>query len=371
MLQWARNLVEPDHRTAWLGVPLDAEVQRLQGRAEGMLRHARLLIEASAPTRSVTGADGSRAAEQQHRQQVSASKPQLGWLAVLKSSAEAILSELPTPAPPPDHRVEGRSTASGGRTTASSFDPIDCCLRREREMCAALISLARTELASSSLWPTRADRIAASLPELVQAAMGGASRASSWATGLKARWQQLERLQREPHGAVWLGGLREPQAFLSATKQKAARAGGCRLEEMELRLEIATEVAEGSETETREGSADDAVVAILGLAVQGVGVRGNNLVPVDGTSELQHVRLVWARPRERPPGAAQARLLLPLYDDGTRRVQLAEAELTLVAATAAPAPSRPATDRANQGNEGIAEDVGLHRGAAVFATFDP
>ena len=234
-------------------------------------------------------------------------------------------------------------------------------------MCVALLSSARAELAPSNLRANRTDRIAASLPELVQAAEHGASQAFTWATELKARWQHLERLRREPQGAVWLGGLREPRAFLSATKQRAARASGCRLEEMKLRFEIgAAEGVEGTAEDTRSSSAGDAGVDILGLTVQGIGLHDSKLVAVDGVVELTSVRLVWALPGEPASSASQARLKLPLYADGARRVQLAEAELI---APAALAPSRPPTGRGTHGGDEVAEDAGLHRGAAAFAKF--
>ena len=49
LLAWARGLTEPDDRTAWLGLPRDAELQRLAACADATISHARRLIDACAP----------------------------------------------------------------------------------------------------------------------------------------------------------------------------------------------------------------------------------------------------------------------------------------------------------------------------------
>ena len=43
ILHWARGLAEPARRTAWLGIPADAEEQRLHARAAQLLQHLRVL----------------------------------------------------------------------------------------------------------------------------------------------------------------------------------------------------------------------------------------------------------------------------------------------------------------------------------------
>jgi len=230
-------------------------------------------------------------------------------------------------------------------------------------VCAAQLTSARKELESSSIVQSASrSRVEVLLPELVLAAdMGGAPRALLWARTLAARWKQLERLHAagptvRPVDAVWLGGLSEPLAFLSATRQQTARMRGCNLEELQLRLQLdclTTDVAASAVATAAIG------VQVLGLTVQGVGVRDGVLIAIEDTAPL-HARLVWAPPAERP---SSQRYIMPLYADNLRRMLLAEVELAL--------PTSLQSSGANPGGSVITQGDAMQRGAALFATADP
>jgi hypothetical protein len=73
--------------------------------------------------------------------------------------------------------------------------------------------------------------------------------AGSWILDLKRRIEHLEKLNREyaeclPDVHVWLGGLFQPGAFLTAMRQWTARLVGLPLENLKLRISIGSNVSD-------------------------------------------------------------------------------------------------------------------------------
>ena len=78
---------------------------------------------------------------------------------------------------------------------------------------------------------------------------------SRWISDFGLRLQQLQRVTGASSGeqaSVWLGGLFQPAAYVTATRQTIAHQKGWSLEELVLRLDI--EESDGAEAFTLEGS---------------------------------------------------------------------------------------------------------------------
>ncbi|XP_050667850.1 dynein heavy chain, cytoplasmic isoform X2 [Leptidea sinapis] len=141
----------------------------------------------------------------------------------------------------------------------------------------------------------------------------------AWVDDFGARVRQLahvsrasadrgaQRLQNVP---VWLGGLLNPEAYITATRQCVAQANSWSLEELNLQVRI-PEAGESSDAH------DEWSFTVTGLKLQGAAVKGNRLLLSNAIlTELPHTVLTWIRGREAETGG-QA-LTLPVYLTSTR-----------------------------------------------------
>ena len=67
---------------------------------------------------------------------------------------------------------------------------------------------------------------------------------------------------------IWLGGLFNPEAYITATRQFVAQANGWSLEELQLQILI---------SDSTDAVPDSASFGVLGLTLQGAEVRQNQL----------------------------------------------------------------------------------------------
>ncbi|VVD02388.1 unnamed protein product [Leptidea sinapis] len=122
----------------------------------------------------------------------------------------------------------------------------------------------------------------------------------AWVDDFGARVRQLahvsrasadrgaQRLQNVP---VWLGGLLNPEAYITATRQCVAQANSWSLEELNLQVRI-PEAGESSDAH------DEWSFTVTGLKLQGAAVKGNRLLLSNAIlTELPHTVLTWIRRR--------------------------------------------------------------------------
>ncbi|CAH0758045.1 unnamed protein product [Diatraea saccharalis] len=117
-----------------------------------------------------------------------------------------------------------------------------------------------------------------------------------------------KRLQSVP---VWLGGLLNPEAYITATRQCVAQANSWSLEELYLQVTIPDP---GTPTENAQSEWS---FSVTGLKLQGATVRGNRLLLTNTIMvDLPLTVLTWLRGPE--PAAAGQSLTLPVYLNSAR-----------------------------------------------------
>ncbi|XP_047532350.1 dynein heavy chain, cytoplasmic isoform X1 [Vanessa atalanta] len=133
--------------------------------------------------------------------------------------------------------------------------------------------------------------------------------------------QGAKRLQSIP---VWLGGLLNPEAYITATRQCVAQANSWSLEELNLQVTIPDP---GTPTENAQ---TEWSFSVTGLKLQGATVKGNRLLLTNTIMvDLPLTVLTWIRGPE-PAGAGQA-LTLPVYLNSARSELLFTVRLPIAA----------------------------------------
>lgn len=146
-----------------------------------------------------------------------------------------------------------------------------------------------------------------------------------WVTDFSQRVRQLQDVSNlvSSRGVrelqtfnVWLGGLLNPEAYVTATRQCIAQANGWPLEELTLDVSI-----------TEGGGEDTCSFPVVGLKLQGAQCRNNQLHLTSAiTTDLPLTRLRWVR-----GAASDGKLALPVYLNATRSELLFTVDLNIAA----------------------------------------
>ncbi|XP_075232643.1 dynein heavy chain, cytoplasmic isoform X3 [Lycorma delicatula] len=150
-----------------------------------------------------------------------------------------------------------------------------------------------------------------------------------WITDFSHRVQQLQRVSQlvSQGGAkeiktfpVWLGGLLNPEAYVTATRQCIAQANSWSLEELLLDVTI---------TDSNDPVVDECSFGVVGLKLQGAQCRNNQLLLTSTIMmDLPLTLLRWVRVT---PGTEvrQGKLSLPVYLNSTRTELLFTVDLNI------------------------------------------
>lgn len=116
---------------------------------------------------------------------------------------------------------------------------------------------------------------------------------------------------------VWLGGLFNPEAYITATRQCVAQANNWSLEELQLDVYVCN---------SDNAQADDYCFAVTGLKLQGAQCK-NNMLYLTSTimTDLQVTILKWVR--RTSVDATEFKLALPVYLNSTRTELLFNVDL--------------------------------------------
>ncbi|KPI98422.1 Dynein heavy chain, cytoplasmic [Papilio xuthus] len=152
-----------------------------------------------------------------------------------------------------------------------------------------------------------------------------------WAGDFASRVQQLaavseavaergaKRLQSIP---IWLGGLLNPEAYITATRQCVAQANSWSLEELHLQVTIPDP---GTPTENAQ---TEWSFSVTGLKLQGATVKGNRLLLTNTIMvDLPLTVLTWVRGPEEPVNGQT--LTLPVYLNSARSELLFTVRLSI------------------------------------------
>ncbi|XP_054277851.1 dynein heavy chain, cytoplasmic-like isoform X3 [Macrosteles quadrilineatus] len=151
-----------------------------------------------------------------------------------------------------------------------------------------------------------------------------------WITDFSQRVKQLQKVsQLVSQGgakeiktmAVWLGGLLNPEAYVTATRQCIAQANSWSLEELILDVTI---------TDSNEASVDECSFGVIGLKLQGAQCRNNQLLLTSTIMmDLPVTLLRWTKASAGTEVARQGKLSLPVYLNSTRTELLFTVDLNI------------------------------------------
>jgi len=151
-----------------------------------------------------------------------------------------------------------------------------------------------------------------------------------WITDFSQRVKQLQKVsQLVSQGgakeiktmAVWLGGLLNPEAYVTATRQCIAQANSWSLEELILDVTI---------TDSNEAHVDECSFGVIGLKLQGAQCRNNQLLLTSTIMmDLPVTLLRWTRASPGAEVVRQGKLSLPVYLNSTRTELLFTVDLNI------------------------------------------
>jgi len=141
---------------------------------------------------------------------------------------------------------------------------------------------------------------------------------NQWIADFVRRMQQLEEISRAADFRtliIWLGGLLNPEAFVTATRQSAAQSHGWSLENLRLFAEGITVQKPGQAAPTASSQPDADGFTVRGLSLEGASWENNALALTDKLSvSLSPVRFVWKN-QENAASVAPAKgaISVPVY----------------------------------------------------------
>jgi len=151
---------------------------------------------------------------------------------------------------------------------------------------------------------------------------------AAWVADFSNRVKQLSDVSKAVGGGsasqlksitVWMGGLFNPEAFITATRQCVAQANSWSLEELHLDVCVADE--------SEKPSFDDCSFAVEGLKLSGAVCRNNQLaISSEISTNLHLTRLRWIKKTDLTD---TAKINLPVYLNSTRQNLLFTVDLPI------------------------------------------
>ncbi|XP_046751875.1 dynein heavy chain, cytoplasmic isoform X5 [Diprion similis] len=323
-LKWIESLA--DRQTpSWLGLPNNAEKVLLTTRGTDLvsklLKMQQLEDEDELAYSNEESLDAPREA-------VGDGRP--AWMRTLHNSASTWLQLLP------------KNLPTLKRTVENIKDPLYRYFEREVNSGAKLLQDVIHDLEDVVLIcqgeKKQTNYHRTMLSELVKGILPGGWRRYTvprgctviqWITDFSHRVSQLQEVSRlvSQGGAkeiksfpVWLGGLLNPEAYITATRQCIAQANSWSLEELQLDVTI----GDGDNIAT-----DDCSFAVTGLKLQGAQCKANQLVLTSTImTDLPVTMLRWFRSSAEEP--VKGKLSLPVYLNSTRTELLFTIDLNIM-----------------------------------------
>ncbi|XP_037557869.1 dynein heavy chain, cytoplasmic-like [Dermacentor silvarum] len=311
-LHWVESLTERQ-TPSWLGLPNNAEKVLLTNRGGDLI--AKLLkmqlLEDDDEPAYVAAEEGERAVPGDGRP---------AWMATLQQSGSTWLRLLPP------------SLQSLRRTKDNIGDPLYRCLEREVNVGSKLLKVVRSDL-EDMVRICRGERRQTNYHRTMIADLAKGMLPShwkkytvspgctviQWVTDFSDRIKQLQRVSQActSGGAaalkslhVWLGGLFNPEAYITATRQYVAQANGWSLEELSLEVRV-------SDVDEKPGPMDEYSFALAGLKLQGAKCVQSRLSLTSTIfTELPLTTIRWVKYQEEDAG--QAMVTLPVYLNSSR-----------------------------------------------------
>ena len=289
-MKWIESLPS-SNPPQWLGLPSSAETRLLE-------LQARHLISSFTKLQREQDEDNVDSEQTKHAEKNDVTS----WMIRAVDVATPWMKKLPSLSPL-------------SRESGSIDSPVFRCLNREVELGISLLSTVREDLKcvceaiqDSVKVSNRCRAVMRDLSKNILPTLWSKSTFSleAWLSDLVRRVIQLRSFAKTSNwisNPIWLGGLASPEAFLTATRQEAAKSKKCSLQDLHLSLSLS--------------SGDDGF-SFKGLILEGAGWDGSVLVLSDKTSNaLPPVRFVWTKSKPEVPSGTIA-LEIPSYLNASR-----------------------------------------------------
>jgi len=148
-----------------------------------------------------------------------------------------------------------------------------------------------------------------------------------WITDFTDRVKQLQKVSSTSTLSlknlnVWLGGLFNPEAYITATRQFVAQANGWSLEELMLEVLI-------SDSDKQDVELEDGTFGVIGLKLQGAQTKNNKLYLTSTIfTDLPLTSLRWIH-STTDSKKTNKKVTLPVYLNSTRAELLFSVDLEL------------------------------------------
>lgn len=326
-LNWVESLSL--HQTpAWLGLPLNAEKVLLTTRGTDMI--AKLLKMQSLEDEDELAY--TSVSEEQTPKREADGRP--SWMRTLHNSACAWLKLIPP------------SLQTLRRTVENIKDPLYRYFEREVNSGAKLLQDVRNDLHDVVLIckgeKKQTNYHRSMISDLAKGIVPASWRRYTvpdgvtviqWITDFSDRISQLQGVSQATTSGgakelknvhVWLGGLFNPEAYITATRQCVAQANSWSLEELTMEVTVADKPLKGP-------TSDNCVFVITGLKLQGARCEQNQLLLTSAiTTDLHSTCLCWIKVQS---GQTQKKsmITLPVYLNATRSELLFTVDLAMAA----------------------------------------
>ncbi|KAL6068809.1 putative dyneins heavy chain [Balamuthia mandrillaris] len=293
-IKWVQASMPENETPAWLGLPDNAEVMLLANKGKEMLKKLQKMqvIEEDEAASSSESPDKEK--------EVAGALP--AWMIALSQTAEKWLLLLPEQLA----QMPGKQKEQGGEDYgASEHDPVLRCLQRELSAGAGLVVKVRRDLQNTILTcrgelkqtnylrSIMSDLLKGLIPrEWRMYAVPETLSVNAWLVDLTRRMKQLHHLRQrnKQQLTIWVGGLFFPEAFITATRQAAARAHGWSVENLALHVDV----LDGSQEGEQQVISDSTSFIVHGLSIEGASwMKGQLAVTRDLFTNMPDVRFTW------------------------------------------------------------------------------
>lgn len=327
-LKWIEALA--DRQTpSWLGLPNNAEKVLLTTRGTDLISKLLKMQQLEDDDELAYSSQQDESLTDKASLPQEDSRP--AWIKVLHNSALTWLELLP------------KSLQTLRRTVENIKDPLYRYFEREVSSCAKLLQTVVSDLQDVLLIcqgeKKQTNYHRQMLSELVRGILPNSWRRYTvpsgctviqWVTDFSQRVQQLQKVSQlvSQAGAkelqsfpVWLGGLFNPEAYITATRQCVAQANSWPLEELLLDVTITESGSDG-------GHNKDSSFGVVGLKLQGAQCKNNQLCLTSIIMmDLPLTLLRWTRSTSE--AMRSGKLTLPVYLNSTRAELLFTVDLAV------------------------------------------
>lgn len=319
-LSWVESLPATDS-PSWLGLPENAELLLLETKANATLQKLlKMQTLDESETAEIGGAsDHANAAESDGRPP---------WMKALEVSCGKWRELLPQGLKPLE-KLAGLETNPLFRFFAREFNTGISLLSRVTRDITALLGVCRGEVKQTNYNRALINSLTRGMIPSAwskEYSIMDSTTLNEWLLDLGRRIGQLDSIRpvfapasaaSERPVKIWLGGLFKPEAFITATRQRAARAKTWSLENFVLDISVLD-----SEAKEKDALSADAGTSFVvdGLRLQSASWSDSKLsLSANMATGLPATRFVWRRREDAPVSSHSTKVVLPIYLNDSRK----------------------------------------------------